>query len=570
MLPQQFPRLQFYRLQLPPSHAVLIVLALAFVAPGLVGHDPWRAFDVIAIEIVHQMHLSGDWVVPRLAGQVWLEDPPFYHWLALAFAKASGWLLGFHNAVRLASGLMVMAALWFLYLAARHAAPSGEGRTGRRTAGACATLLLMGSVGLFVHAHEAVPDLAALAASCAALAFLIQSNGKEIKAGLAFGASLGIAFLSTGLVMPAVLGTTALLAHLACDDWRTTRAPRFLAAAALAFLVLAFSWPLALWLRAPELAQAWWYAATHARGEFGANLRYYLLTASSFARPAWPLAYWSAWTLRRESRTPRVLVPLIAAPLALLAIAWAGPRQDINTIALLAPLALLGAQGVARLRRGAANLLDWFGVMTFTFFAGLIWLGYIAMMTGLPPKIANNFAKTAPGFVPQFELLPFCVALALTLAWLILVFGTGPSPTRGVTRWAAGVALLWGSFATLLLPWADHLKSYRSVALQLKSTLPAGAGCIGERELAAPQRAALSFHAGILTEPFRTTPAAATGTGAAPSTATSGVAVPVCRYLIVQGHPRQEIAPGPGWRKLADVGRPGDKGERYRLYRYGG
>ena len=543
MLPLQFPRVQ-----LPPSHAVLIALALAFVAPGLVGHDPWRAFDVIAIEIVQQMDLTGDWTVPRLAGQPWLDDPPLYHWLALAFAKAFAWLLGFHNAVRLASGMLVMAALWFLYLAARH---SSAGKAEGRPAGASAALLLMGSVGLMVHAHEAVPDLATLAASCAALHFLVVSKNKPVKKGIAFGACLGAAFLATGPVMPAVLGATALVAHLACDEWRNARAPRFLGAAAGAFLVVAVSWPFALALRSPELAQSWWYGATHARGGFLENLRYYLSTASWFAWPAWPLAAWSAWTLRREWRTPRLHVPLLAALLALPAIAWAGPRQDINTIAMLAPLALLGAHGVARLRRGAAHLLDWFGVMTFTFFAGLVWLGYIAMMTGLPPKVANNFAKTAPGFLAQFEPLPFCIALALTLAWLYLAFFTAPSPTRGVTRWAAGVALLWATFATLWLPWADHLKSYRSVALQLKSTLPANAGCIAESELAPPQRAALSYHAGIRTEPLQA------GT------------TPKCRYLVVQGHPRREISPGPGWRKLADVGRPGDRGERYRLYRYG-
>jgi hypothetical protein len=46
-------------------------------------------------------------------------------------------------------------------------------------------------------------------------------------------------------------------------------------------------------------------------------------------------------------------------------------------------------------------------------------------------------------------------------------------------------------------------------------------------------------------------------------------AVPKCKYLVVQGNPRIENAPSTGWRKLADVGRPGDRGERYRLYRYG-
>ena len=536
------------RLALPPSHAVLFLIALAFVAPGLVGHDPWRSFDVIAIEIAHQMHLSGDWIVPRLAGEPYLEDPPFYHWAALAFGKALGWLLGFHNAVRLASGVMMMVALWYLYLATRHFSP--DEKEGRIT-GTSAALLLIGSIGLMVHAHEAVPDLAALAAGCVALFFLAHAERKTLKAGIGFGACLGVAFLSAGPAVPAVLGATALLAHAACDPWRTAKAWRFLAAAAGVFALLAASWPLALYLRSPELAQEWWRAATQPRGAFDENLYYYLVTATWFAWPAWPLAAWSAWTLRREWRAPRVFVPLAAALLALLAIAYLGPKQDINATVLLAPLALLGGQGVARLRRGAANSLDWFGVMAFSFFAGLIWLGYIAMLTGVPARVAKNFFRNAPGFLPQFEPLPFAVALALTLAWLYLAFFTAPSPARSVTRWAMGVALLWGTFATLWMPWADHIKSFRNVALQLKSVMPAGPECISQHELGAPQRAALSFHAGIRTEPV-----------------TAG-AQTRCRYLIVQGNPREEHAPGPGWHKLADVGRPSDKGERYRLYRHG-
>jgi 4-amino-4-deoxy-L-arabinose transferase-like glycosyltransferase len=537
------------RLALPPSHAVLLLIALAFVAPGLIGHDPWRAFDVISIEIVNQMHLSGDWLVPRIAGVPYLEDPPLFHWLALIFAKALGWAIGLHNAVRLASGLSMMAALWFIYLAARHTAPDRP-----RAAGASATLLLIGSVGLMMHAHEAVPDLAALAALCAALAFLVHANRRPVKAGFGFGAALGGAFLATGPLVPTVLGTVALLAHAVCEEWRTAKAPVFLGIAAAVFALLALSWPIALWLRAPELAQAWWLEATRPRGEFGENLRYYLSISSWFAWPAWPVAAWSAWTLRREWRTPRVFVPLASALCGLCAIAWLGPQQDINVIVLLGPLALLGAHGVARLRRGAANALDWFGVMTFSFFAGLIWLGYVAMMTGVPPKIANNFAKTSPGYLPHFEPLHFAIALALAAGWLYLAFFSAPSPTRGVTRWAAGTALLWGTFATLWMPWADHIKSYRGVALQLKAALPAAPGCIAQRELAAPQRAALSYHAGLRTEPLR---------------ARRVSEPPKCRYLIVQGSPHQEISPGPGWRKVAEASRPADRGERYRLYRYG-
>jgi 4-amino-4-deoxy-L-arabinose transferase-like glycosyltransferase len=535
------------RLPLPPSRATLAVLAAAFVFPGLADHDPWKGFDVVAIEIARGMLASGDWLVPRVAGEPWLDDPPLYHWLAAAFGAALGGLLPFHNAARLASAAAMLAAFWFLYLAGRHSAAGGEnGREGARGAGACAMLLLAGSVGLIVHAHEAVPDLAALAAACAAFLFLFRAARRPLAAGIGFGAALAVAFLATGLLVPAVLAVSAVAAHAACDELRTPRAPLFFAPALALPLLAAAAWALALWLRAPELAAAWWELASRARGEFGPTLRYYVVTASWYAWPAWPLALWAAWALRREWRTPRVFVPLVASLAALAAIAWSGATQDINATVLLAPLALLGAQGVASLRRGAAAALDWLGITTFGFFTALVWLGYVAMMTGWPPRIAHNFAKTAPGFVAQFEWLPLVFALALALGWLYLVLFAAPSPARGVLRWAAGVALLWGTFAMLWMPWADYQKSYRAVALQLRSRLPAAPGCIAGSGLGLPQRAALSYHAGIRT--------------VAPSAA--------CRYFLVQGQPQHEAgAPGPGWAKLADVGRPGDKSERYRLYR---
>jgi len=537
------------RLQLPPSRFVVFLIGLAFVAPGLVGHDPWRAFDVVSIEIAHQMQATGDWIVPRLGGEPYLEDPPLYHWIGLAFGKGLGGLLGFHNAVRIASGVAMLAALYFSYLAARHWTPADAPLAERRAYGGSATLLIAGSLGLMVHAHEAVPDLATLAAFCAALWFLVNATRTPGKAGAGFGLALGAAFLSTGPLVPAVLGAVTLAAHLVCDEWRTRRALPFLGAALAIFAAVALPWPLALATRSPELAQAWWQLATEPRDTFGANLRYYIVTASWFAWPAWPLAFWSAWTLRRDWRRPRVFVPAAATLLTLAGVAWLGPQQDINVILLLAPLALLGAGGVMRLRRGAANALDWFGVMTFSFFGALIWLGYVSMMTGSPARIAKNFFRSAPGFEAEFQALPFATALALALAWLYLAFFTARAPSRGVTRWAAGIALLWGSFATLWMPWADHIKSYRNVALQLKAAMPAGAGCIAQREVGAPQRAALSYHADIRLEP---------GPGDR------------CRLLLVQGQPKNEVSPGPGWRKLAEVGRPADRGERYRLYRLQG
>jgi len=522
------------RLALPPAPAVLALIALAYVLPGLTGHDPWKAYDAIAIEIAYQMQLSGDWVVPRLAGEPWLEDPPLYHWIALAFGKLAGWAVPFHSAARLASGACVLVALWLLY----------------RTAGAAAPLLVLGSIGFMVHAHEALPELAALAAACAAYAVLPQAHARPLLHGAAFGAALGLAFLALGPLVPAALGLGVAAAHAACPTWRNWRALPFLAAALLVAAALAASWPWALGARAPALSADWWSAATQRQGTPLDNLRYYLVTGSWFTWPAWPLAAWALWARRREWREPRLFAPAAACLLTLAALAATGPSQDASVIALLAPLALLGAEGVARLRRGAAAALDWFAVMCFTFFAALVWLGYVAMMLGVPPKIAHNFAKSAPGFEAQFAAAPFLLALALLVGWLYVAFFTAPSPMRGVTRWAAGVTLLWGSFAMLWMPWADYQKSYRSVALQIRSRVPADAGCIAGQNLGVSQRAALSYHGALRTEPA------------------SRAGADGCRLLLVQGSPRDERdGPDARWSKLADVGRPGDKNERYRLYR---
>ena len=174
------------RLALPPSRAVLAVIALAFVAPGLVGHDPGAPSTSSPSRSRTRCTCRATGLVPRVAGEPWLEDPPFFHWLALAFGKAFGGLLGFHNAVRLASGVAMLAALWFIYLAARRSAlpmstaaataPTICPRAAARRGG---TLLLIGSLGLMVHAHEAVPDLAALAAACAAFAFLMTPGSQS-------------------------------------------------------------------------------------------------------------------------------------------------------------------------------------------------------------------------------------------------------------------------------------------------------------------------------------------------------------------------------------------------------
>jgi len=529
---------------LPASPRLLVLLVLAFVLPGLFAHEPWKAFDAIGIEIIHQMQVSGDWLVPRIAGDPWLEDPPFYHWVSLLLAKLASLAMPFHDAARVASGLAVLAACAFLHAAARTPAPDED--TG--TEAAAAVLLLIGTIGLMVHAHEAIPDLATLAACSAALAAQMRAGERPRLMGAAFGTALGVAFLSTGFVTPVAMFAAALLAHAACAELRTRSRAQFLVVSAIVMTAIAVSWPWALRMHSPALFSAWLELATTPRGDFGGNLGYFLGISAWFLWPLWPLALWTAWARRRALLSARLFTPLAAFVLLFIGVSVLGSRQDVNLLAVAPPLVLFAAHGLPTLRRGAAAAFDWFGVMAFGFFAFLIWVAYLAMMTGWPPKIAHNFAKLAPGFTPQFSWLPFATALALAVLWLLLVLRLAPASSRSATRWAAGVTLLWGTFATLLMPWADHLKTYRTVAAQMKSKLPAGSDCVAGRNLGVPQRAALSYHAGLRFQ----------GPGAEGR----------CRYLMIQGSPKHERdAPGAGWTRIADFGRAGDKAERYRLYR---
>jgi 4-amino-4-deoxy-L-arabinose transferase-like glycosyltransferase len=537
------------RLQLPPSPAALALIAAAFILPGLTGHDLWKTHDAVGLGIVHSMASSGELLVSRVAGNLWMFDPPLYHWVAAAFGKLLGPLLPFHAAARLASGLFVAAAFFFIYRAARAWEPEEEKR---RSVAAAAMLLVLGSVGLMVHAHEALPELAGLAALCGALAVLPHASRRPLIAGLGFGVALGLAALATSWIAPLALALAVLAACFLCPAWRTPGMTRFLLVALpLAFLIAA-SWPYALASRAPEAFAQWSALAFPGYVRPGNGLRIYLQTGSWFTWPAWPLALWTAWYLRRQWREPRLFVPGAAVLAMLVLYSVFGSTEDVDLILFLPPLALFAAHAIFIMRRGAVGALDWFGVLAFGFFTLAIWFFWFVLMTGLPAPVARNLERIAPGYAAQFSILAVLLALALACAWIYLIFFTERAPTRSLARWAGGIVLLWGTTAMLMMPWVDYQKAYRSVALQLKEKLPPGAGCIAHKALAVSQAAALDYHAGIRARVF------------------DPLRPDACRLLIVQGTVVEEVddPPSARWRKIAEVARPGDRIERYRLYQH--
>ncbi len=390
-------------------------------------------------------------------------------------------MLAFHDAARLATTLF--GALFLVFVSGAARSLYGD------TAGRIAPLLAIGTLGLLVPMHEAQPAIAGLA--CAALAWwggALSLQGKLIGAPL-LGLGLGLSFPAHGLV-GLLIAIAVLPAPILRHDWKG-----FALALAVALPLLA-AWPGLLIQQDPAFWTQWWQnelaEATRARDlPTGRHLEQLIWAAW----PVLPLALWSLW-LRRHTLDALAL-PLLGVAVTLI---WflSGPPRSMAVLPVLVPLTLVAAAGTDRLRRGAANAFDWFGLMTFSFVAGLLWLGASAQVFNWPPKIAHNFDKLAPGHAANYSLLALGLAFALTAVWLVAL-GLRRASWRASLRWAAGVTLLWGLTATLWLPWIDYAISYRPVVMSLKKALPPAGECIERAEIGMAQRASLDYFSGIRT-----------------------------------------------------------------------
>jgi hypothetical protein len=157
-------------------------------------------------------------------------------------------------------------------------------------------------------------------------------------------------------------------------------------------------------------------------------------------------------------------------------------------------LAVLAAFALPTLQRSVSAAIDWFSVFFFSVCALAIWVIYLAMQTGVPPKIAFNVSKLAPGFAARFGAAELLAAVLGTLAWLWLVrWRTGRhrhALWKSMVLPAAGVALNWLLLMSLWLPLLDYARSYRPLIDRLSRHVPAGA-CVLAPELARSQLAAL-------------------------------------------------------------------------------
>jgi 4-amino-4-deoxy-L-arabinose transferase-like glycosyltransferase len=531
---------------IPPisrRHLLIVVLCLAWVLPGLVAHDPWKPDEAYTFGVVYEMMRGGSWIAPSLAGEPFVREPPLYYLSAAATGLLLSPLMPLHDAARLATGFWILLTLLFCGLAARELNGPGTGALG--------IALLLGCFGLVVRSHQLVPQVAGVAG----IAMAYYGCARALRGplgGLWLGTGTGVVFLSQGIPEAVVVMLIASLLPLVSSTWRTRNYAIALGVALVAALPWISIWPLLLHTYAPELFREWLQGETAARlyGRAGTGL-YYLRILPWYAWPVWPVALWALWRAFGNGPVkPAIILPLTGLVITLLALSEASDKRELYALPLLIPLTLLATPGVQSLRRGAANAWYWFAVMGFSFFILVAWVYWSGLELGVPPRLHAHLHRLQPGYTPGFKLLPFVLGALYTLAWFAVLARLKKSPQRPAYVWAAGVTVTWALLATLFIGWVDTGKSYRGMIRSLESALPSTYRCVSSRELGEPQRAMLHYFAGIVT--FRDETAERRRD---------------CDLLLVQGTPQDERAPGGSWIKVWEGNRPGDKAERYRLYR---
>lgn len=477
---------------LPIPNWALVLLFIAYVLPGNIGHQPWRGDDVLHISVAFAMLSEGQWLTPKLAGVAYTEWGPFTYWLGAATGKLLGGLIPVHDGIRLSMAL----AVGILALSLRAAARVFYGRE----AASAVVLLSLGSLGLLVHAHEMQPQIVLLACVGLCLLGVAWLGERPTLGALTAGCAAAAGFLSAGFLGLLLTLPLLLLGPMFHADSRGTVSPRHLLLAVLPLALLGGGWLALLSIQAPDYLHAWLnHQLLRALPHAGHFQQFKSLgnLIGWFTWPLWPVALWSLWHRRSRYVSFGHAVPILSLALATWVVATTGPLRPANALPLLPPLIMIAAAELCRLRRGATNAFDWFGVLTFSLLGIFLWLAWTGLNLGWPAGLARNVPRILPGFTPSWHWLELVVAIGLSLAWLVAIIKVPFFQLRGAVHWALGVILMWGLATTLWLSWFDYDKNHQAVSKQIvqavrAQNLPPHA-CVAGLETGDAQRAALYY-----------------------------------------------------------------------------
>ena len=218
-------------------YGLLIVLVVFLFFLNLGKWDLWNPDEPRYAEIAREMLISGDWILPRLNGEVYFDKPPLFFWLIAFSAKVWGELTSF--SARFPSALFASLTVLLIFFFGK--------RVFNQRVGLFAALILATNVEFFWLARRANID-ATLTFFTTLTIFsfyfgFLQPNHRFCFYFIGF-LSMGIGFLTKLQVAIVVPGLTILTFLVATKNYKFLKDLRFFLTSPVFFLVV-FSWLIA-------------------------------------------------------------------------------------------------------------------------------------------------------------------------------------------------------------------------------------------------------------------------------------------------------------------------------------
>jgi 4-amino-4-deoxy-L-arabinose transferase-like glycosyltransferase len=464
---------------------LLAVLGALLFLPGLGARDLWNPDEARYGQVAREMWQGGEWLVPRLNGEVYSEKPPLLFWSIVAISLPRGELT--ETTVRLPVALAAIAALLLVYRL-------GERFFGRRAGWLAAAAFATCSKVLW-HGRFAQIDMLLTALVAAAVWFWARgyTEGRPRLYPLFF-LFAGLATLAkgpVGLLPPLLSIVVFLLLTRDREELRRLRIGRGLllwAAVVLAWLVPAaleagrgYLDTMVLRQNLTRYAEPWhhyqpWY--------------YYLAVLPveffpwSFLLPTALVVGWRrlVWGGGRDvagdgaaERARRgFLFALSWVAVTLVFFSLSPAKRTVYVLTLYPALALLVGSALDRLaaawqRRGDGGPSRGWLLWPLGLLAALLAAAAAALppVAGRRPELAvlgEDFLWVLEGVVAA---LAVAAAVACVLAWR-------RRPAAAAAALAAGMAVLITAASLHLLPAFDAFKSARTLSTELREHLAPG------------------------------------------------------------------------------------------------
>ncbi len=496
--------------------ALLLAICIIYGLAGLFGRDPWKNEDAAGFGVMWQLGSGSlqDWLMPNIVGRPYSDDGPLVFWIGGGMIRLLGGWLGAPDAARLATALFYFATcalIWYsTYLLGRRDevqpfAFAFGGQPDARSYGRAladgALLIFLACVGLALRGHETTAQVGQVCFIAFTLYGLVRSLDKPVQGSLWFGVGLGALCLASGPILPLVLLAATLIAGLICRPLPLMRLLTI--GAPLGVLIIAV-WMATVYFGATVTDDAVTYIREWARYDRHTYGPPSLAAAGFIARnfflfswPVWPIAAFAWLSWRGMRRAPHVTLPLSFLTVLFVLLVLLRSPGDVQFILLLPPMAVLAAFALPTLPRAAINAIDWFSLLFFTILGGTIWFLWVAKTTGWPPRIASNVFRQLPGFQHTFTISAVIIALAVTVAWVLIVrwrLSRAPKQIwRPVVISAAGTTLMWVMAMTLWLPSINYGKTYRDVAQAAQLALPSTYTCVQPIRMGDAQLASFAY-----------------------------------------------------------------------------